>query len=284
MLPVMQPGETFADGLYFLLGLQRFRADSSLRGNRLSLFGGRRCHVGEDGPAIAAREWIEETLGCVGCNAHDAAALKEGRIETLLTHQQRTKVKLATRLRNHHYLFRVRLHYQRKGLARYYDVFVVLVPWAPQAPQRFARVHEMLRQERGGLYERLRRARGTDCVTDAMGHMRACYREMDELTIWSRRQLECAVVNNHTTVHDFLGGALQCRVNLPPILKEVLHILGHLQAPLGTWPCEQEEGSVGAPEDPMAVVPQTHTASTKAALERRMETEVTLMPRLQAST
>ena len=237
MLPVMRPNNG-GSSLYFQLGVQRFRADSSLRGNRLSLFGGHRCHAGEDAPAVAAREFIEETLGCVGFTTAHTAALRGPHGASLLPFETRVRAELAERLRSGHHLMRLRLFYTRKAIPRFYDVFVVLIPWDPEAMPRFRAVRAALRGERGALYERLRRLRGTSRVCDTMGRIRPCFTEMDELTLWSGRQLRCAIANNHNTVFDFVGAALQCRADLAPILKQVLHMLEHMTSPQATWPPE----------------------------------------------
>ena len=135
VLPVMQPpGKT---STYFVLGKQTFRPHNPLCGGRWYFFGGRPEETDSDTATIAAREFLEETLGTVLWQ--DVVALAPGGARVM-----RSAGVLAQSLREQEFMLCIRLAYMRHGKPRFYDVFVVKVPWDPAIPLRFQKLRAAL--------------------------------------------------------------------------------------------------------------------------------------------
>jgi hypothetical protein len=227
VLPIMQPpGKT---STYFLLGRQTFRPTAPLHGGRWYLFGGRPSASDRDTAAIASREFLEETLGTVLWRP--TAELRAGHAAVL-----RQEEELAATLRDHEFIMCLRLLYVRDGQDRFYDVFVLKVPWDPHVPARFAKLRHGLHTHSGPVWQSAYRAHHP--ALTATGRLKPAFAEVEEIGIWSRNQLRAAVAQHGGTLFNQFGEAAYCRTAFLPILATVLQQLDLLQrsaAALTVW-------------------------------------------------
>lgn len=127
--------------IYFWLGRERKVLAWSAGSSRWSDFGGGRARGDADAAATAAREFVQETAGCVRYFASDAPTLRT------------TWEDIAASLRRGEYVLKLETALSDAAPLRLFVTFVVQVPWDPRAIMRFAHCRALL----SGLHKRLLR-------------------------------------------------------------------------------------------------------------------------------
>lgn len=112
---------------------------------RLTMLGGS-ARRDEDAAATAARETMEETMGCLLWDVHDSSSYKHWR----------RKGAFAARLRDNGFLFSLK----KQGDV---SVFVVVVPWDPGCCRRFSHCRNVLRALDKSVKQQRRSSRRLRC-------------------------------------------------------------------------------------------------------------------------
>lgn len=235
ILPVMQPPHS--SSVYFVLGQQQFRPHNPLHGNRWSLLGGKRSTRDRDSCDTAAREFCEETCGYMAWNTACEMPLP------LRNHHT-----LAVALRSHKFLACLRMVYNRGGTPRRYDVFLLHVPWDPALPKRFAEFRAACAARHSKQWRVA--VRHNHIAFGATGNLKPECAEMAQLGLWSRSQIEQAVVHGNGVLFSAQGTSHHCRSAIVPLLAAVLQQLpnmSRLQRPVAACPPDEaataEEGA-----------------------------------------
>lgn len=225
VLPFMHPPEPLAHNCYFVLGEQAWNPRRPLGGGRLGLLGG--CPATPDEPSsqIAAREFLEETIGCVAMTRDDLdlAGSSAGTAPSLCSHQKQQRI--ASRLESGQFYARLRLQYGDEMSQRYYDVFMVRIPWDPTLVARFAALRAALTNKEGPLWDKAFNSRPHHAALDTMGRLRREYSEIARLSLWGCNYLRAAVKHHHSALGDHTGRVITCRSNTMTILHAALRAL-----------------------------------------------------------